>query len=51
MCNGSIRIKGNAGKEVGSEMSGGEIHLEGDFKSISKHIPGGRIFHKGKRIH
>jgi hypothetical protein len=50
MSGGILIIKGDAGKEVGRYLSGGEIHIEGDYWGISDEITGGRIYHKGKLI-
>jgi len=35
---------------VGSEMKGGEIHLNGDYEGLSNSISGGNIYHKDKLI-
>jgi formylmethanofuran dehydrogenase subunit C len=50
MENGMIISFGNTKKYVGLRMKGGTIHLNGDYKSISKQISGGNIYHKGTQI-
>jgi len=50
MNGGKITINGNAEYGVGTYMEGGKIHLNGDYESLSNHISGGNIYHKGKLI-
>ena len=50
MGGGKITVNGNAGNLVGWYMKDGEIHLNGDYESLSDHIKGGNIYHKGKLI-
>ena len=50
MHKGKIIVNGNAGQYAGFSMKGGEIHLNGDYVSISEHIFGGRIYHKGELL-
>jgi hypothetical protein len=45
-----ITIEGDTGDKVGEYMHGGEIHLLGDYKSISSEAFHGKIYHKGKLI-
>ncbi|MBR9691436.1 hypothetical protein GOV06_01495 [Candidatus Woesearchaeota archaeon] len=51
MKGGEIIVNGNAGENIGYGMEGGTIYLNGDYKSLSKLIEGGEIYHKGKRIY
>jgi formylmethanofuran dehydrogenase subunit C len=46
-----IIIDGDVTRNIGYGMSGGEIHLNGDYDYIpQKEIIKGRIFHKGRLI-
>jgi len=54
MKGGVLIVEGNVGKEVGGDilwsdmgMKGGEIHIGGNYKSISEYVKGGCIYHKG----
>ncbi|MEW6036498.1 MAG: hypothetical protein AB1529_07845 [Candidatus Micrarchaeota archaeon] len=50
MSRGRITVLGRAGKEAGRCMRGGRIDLEGDYESMSRHVIGGEIYHRGARI-
>ena len=49
MENGKIVVMGDVSVIIGENMTGGEIHLEGDYESIGNVIHG-KIYHKGKLI-
>jgi formylmethanofuran dehydrogenase subunit C len=49
MKKGDIVVEGNAGLNIGEAMTGGNIHLNGDYQ-LSDRINGGNIYHKGKPI-
>ena len=49
MRSGVIIVKGNSLGKVGKNMTGGEIHVEGEICSIGE-LFHGKIFHKGKLI-
>ncbi len=46
---GKITVQGNAGCFAGLGMGGGELHLEGDYKSLGSLLQG-RIYHRGELI-
>lgn len=50
MSSGKITVNGDGGYFIGDDMQGGEIHLNGDYMSISDNVKGGKIFHKRKII-
>jgi len=50
MRGGTLIINGDVTHDVGSGMTGGVIKLNGDYDSISEHVEGGNIYHKGKLI-
>lgn len=57
MKSGTVVLEGDVGVSVGTEMSGGEIHIEGEIGNLEESIRRcnetivhGKIFHKGKLI-
>ena len=44
-----IDIEGDAGRETGDNMKGGEIHVNGRIRSRGKNIEG-RLFNRGRLI-
>ena len=49
MKGGKIIVRGSSGEKVGGNMTGGEIHVEGEIGSIGNVIHG-KIYHKGELI-
>jgi formylmethanofuran dehydrogenase subunit C len=50
MKGGGIEVEGDVKGVVGEGMSGGEIHVNGNFKGASRKMKGGKVYHKGKLI-
>jgi formylmethanofuran dehydrogenase subunit C len=50
MLNGKILISKHTGQNTGEWMQGGEIHVDGQVRSVGKSLFGGRVYQKGKLI-